>query len=171
MLYSEIMGKLPKNYEEKIGEKQTIARSLTMDGIDIVVRIQKPFEEEDYELTDLKKDGLTPFKVIADSKGKARLEPVPEDYYIVWGTAFIVETWCAATKTVITADFQRGTDQTEEEFAFIVRYMLNNGSDEEIIDLIRSRGIDTQIKIQTSKAKQEPELPLPPKRKQLKKKN
>jgi hypothetical protein len=39
------MTKLPSNPESKIGKPQVIARVINLDGMQVLVRLQKPFEE------------------------------------------------------------------------------------------------------------------------------
>jgi hypothetical protein len=146
------MSDLPSNYEDKIGSPQVIARFVILDGAQVLLRLQKPFEEREYD---------TPAKVVVRVRnGKAMT--VPDETHIKYGTVLVVETWSDATKSVVTTGINKRPDQTEENFAFGVRYMLNNSTDEEIIKVLRLKGIDKQLKFQQGPI--EPNiLPSPPK--------
>lgn len=140
------MPKLPKNYEELIGKPQVIARTIELDGKQVLVRLQKPFEEPAYD------QSLTVKVKLKD--GKPVLEQVPpkrkDDSYIVYGTVLVLEAWSDATKSVVTTGIKKTSDQTEESFSFGVRYMLNNSTDAEIVEVIKAKRLDTQLKFQCS---------------------
>lgn len=154
-----IMTQLPEDYEEKIGKPQVLARVITMDGIQLLVRLQKPFEEAPYE----EQPKPTQVKIIAGKP--VQVKPIDESY-LQFGTCLVVEAWCDATKSVITTGIKKPRDKTEEQFAFGVRYMLNHSTDAEIIEVLKIKGIHNQFKYQTCN-KEDPkvELPQPPKTK------
>jgi hypothetical protein len=156
-----IMTQIPDDAEEKIGKPQILARTLTVDGRQILVRLQRPFEEPDY---DDKPKGVA--VVIRYDNGTPSVAPAPKDEkHIKYGTCLIVETWCDATKTVVTTGIKRPRDQTEEAFAFGVRYMLNNASDQEIIEVLKIKRLDVQLKFQSGPDDAKLNLPKPPKTK------
>lgn len=130
------MTKLPPDPEVKIGTPQIIARTINLDGMQILLRIQKPFEEasEDDKSTD----------------------------HIKYGTALIVEMWSDATKSVITEGIRKPQDQTEEAFQFGVRYMMNHSTDLEIAHVLILKGIHTRLRFQCGKSDTGIRLPKPP---------
>jgi len=130
------MTKLPPDPEIKIGLPQVIARTIMLDGIQVLVRLQKPFEEQ-----------------IEDDKN---------DNQIRYGTALIVEVWSDATKSVITEGVRKPKDQTEEAFQFGVRYMMNHSSDAEIAHVLMLKGIHTRLRYQTGKCDTDIKFPKPP---------
>ena len=149
------MTNLPTNHEDHIGKPQVLARFIVLDGQQVLVRLQKPFEEPDY---DQPKKAV----IVADENG---IREVPDESYIEFGTCLIVETWCDATKSVVTTGIKRPNELTEEAFAFGVRFMLNNASDAEIVEVIKLKKLDIQLKYQTGKDDSELKLPIPPKKK------
>lgn len=145
---------VPVDYEKEIGSPQVLARTMVMDGLNITVRLQKPFEEPDYD------DELK--VVVRIRNGKAHT--VKDESYIQWGTVLVVEMWSDVTKSVVTTGIRKPPDKTEEQFSFGVRYMLNHSTDEEIIKVLRIKGIDKQLKFQQGPVEQV-DLPKPPKQK------
>jgi hypothetical protein len=139
------MTKLPPDPETKIGTPQVIARTLMLDGMLVLVRLQKPFEE-----------------TIEDAKGNAINQ-------VKWGTALIVEVWSDATKSLITEGVRKPKDQTEEAFQFGVRYMMNHSSDQEIAHVLMLKGIHTRLRYQCGKSDTDIKLPKPPKQLEKKK--
>lgn len=140
------MPKLPRNHEQLIGSPQVIARLIEMDGKQLLVRLQKPFEEPTYDDT---------LKVkVTINKGVPKVTPVvkppKDDSYIRYGCALVVECWSEATKSVVTVGVKRTPQQTEEEFAFGVRYMMNHATDDEIVNVLRTKSLDIQLKYQCS---------------------
>jgi hypothetical protein len=152
------MTNLPLDAESKIGKPQVIARLLEIDGRQVLIRLQKPFEEppEDYTVLTTNKAGK---RVI-----EARKAPVyTDDSWIQYGTALIVEAWSDATKSIVTTGIKKPHDKTEEEFAFGCRYMLNHSSDTEIIHILRLKRLDFQLKYQLGEDETAAILPTPPK--------
>jgi hypothetical protein len=139
------MTRLPPNPESKIGKPQVIARLLELDGMHLLLRLQKPFEEPP-------EDNTIKVKIeIVD--GKPKVTPIPktnpnDESYIKYGTALIVEAWSEATKSVVTTGIKKPNDQSEEAFQFGVRYMLNHSTDRELINVLRIKGLDKQLKFQ-----------------------
>lgn len=136
------MTRLPSNPEAKIGTPQVLARLINLDGMQVLVRIQKPFEEppEDTDAED----------------------------YTQYGCALVVEVWSDATKSVITTGVRKPNKDTEEAFQFGVRFMMNHSTDEEIAHVLKHKGIHTQLRFQCGLGDTDINLPKPPK--QLKKK-
>jgi hypothetical protein len=130
------MTKLPPDPETKIGIPQVIARTIMLDGMQVLVRLQKPFEEE-----------------LEEDKGKTQIK---------YGTALVVEVWSDATKSVITEGVKKPSNQTEEKFQFGVRYMLNHSSDAEIAHVLTLKGIHTRLRYQCGKCDTEIKFPKPP---------
>lgn len=152
---------LPHDYEEKIGKPQVLSRVITMDGIQLLVRLQKPFEEAPYEEQESSK--AVQVKIV---NGKPVQVKPKEEYVPEFGTCLVVETWCDATKSVITTGIPKPPDKTPEQFSFGVRYMLNNSTDEEIIEVLKIKRLHLQLKYQTaSKDDIKVDLPKPPKTK------
>lgn len=151
----------PVIHEDKIGKPQILARFLELDGRQVLVRLQKPFEEAEY--TDTPKRAI----IKADEHG---IREVPDESHIRFGTALIVETWCDATKSVITTFIKKPNNFTEEAFSLGVRYMMNNASDSDIVEVIKLKKLDQQIKFQMGKDDSELILPVPPKTPPRKKK-
>jgi hypothetical protein len=137
------MTRLPPDPETKIGTPQVIARVLELDGMQVLVRLQKPFEEA--------------------------LEEDSKEDYIKYGCALIVEVWSDATKCIITEGVKKPRDQTEETFQFGVRYMMNHSSDQEIAHVLMLKGIHTRLRYQCGKSDTNINLPKPPKRLEKKK--
>jgi hypothetical protein len=143
------MTRVPSDPETKIGKPQVIARLVNLDGMQVLVRLQKPFEE-----------------AIEDENKK----PNPKDEsYIKYGTALIAEVWSDATRSVITDGIKKPYDQSEEAFQFGVRYMLNHSSDEEIAHILKLKGIHTRLRYQCGLDETSARLPKPPKRLEKKK--
>jgi hypothetical protein len=137
------MTKLPSDPETKIGTPQVIARVIDLNGMQVLVRLQKPFEEAS-----------------EDNKSEE---------YIRYGTALIVELWSDATKSIITEGVKKPKEQTEEAFQFGVRYMMNHSSDAEIAHVLMLKGIHTRLRYQCGKSDTDVRLPKPPKRLEKKK--
>jgi hypothetical protein len=130
------MSKLPSDPEKKIGSPQVIARLIIIDGMQVLVRLQKPFEEQN--------------------------EDKPDEEYIHYGTALICEVWSDATKSIITEGVKRPREQTEEAFQFGVRYMMNHSSDEELIHVLKIKGVHTRLRFQCGLDDTKVVLPVPP---------
>lgn len=140
------MTKVPADIESKIGTPQVIARLVDLDGMQVLVRLQKPFEEPPDE-----------------DNGQ------PKGNYIRYGTALVIELWSDATKSVITDGIKKPNDQTEEAFQFGVRYMLNHSTDKEIAHVLKLKGIHTRLRYQCGLSDTAVNLPKPPKRLEKKK--
>jgi hypothetical protein len=119
------MTKLPSDPELKIGKPQVIARVINLDGMQVLVRLQKPFEE-------------------------APEEDKPSSQ-VRYGPALIVEAWSDATKSIITEGVRKPKEQTEETFQFGVRYMMNHSSDAEIAHVLMLKGIHTTVALPVRK--------------------
>lgn len=132
--------KVPKEFVSKIGTPQKLFRNITVDGIDVLIRLQKPFEEKPDE------DDMAGF--IMDSEGVMRsIEEVEGDAWMEFGTCIIIEAWSDASQSIVTQGIRKSETQTDEEFAFGARYMLNNGTEEEWLDVIKKRKLDRILKI------------------------
>lgn len=152
------MTRLPSNPESKIGKPQVIARLLELDGMQVLLRLQKPFEEPP-------EDNAVEIKIELVN-GKPKATPLPirnpnDESYIKYGTALIVEAWSESTKSVVTTGIKKPFDQTEEAFQFGVRYMLNHSTDRELINVLRIKGLDKQLKFQCGLEDTAIILPMP----------
>ena len=157
------MTQIPKDSEAQIGKPQVIARLLEIDGLQCLLRLQKPFEEPPEDTT----------SCVIDKTGKKHIQTVKaqkykDDEYIQYGAALIVEAWSDATKSVVTTGIKKPHDQTEEAFAFGVRYMMNHSTDTELVNILRIKRIDQQLKFQLGLDDTAVILPAPP-QKELKK--
>lgn len=137
------MTRVPSDAEAQIGKPQVLARLIYLDGMQILVRLQKPFEEPPED----------------DDK-----KPDPKDEtHIRYGTALIFEVWSDATKSVVTDGIKKPHDQTEEAFQFGVRYMLNHSTDAEIIHVLKLKSIHKRLRFQCGMDDTDIKLPKPPK--------
>lgn len=132
--------KIPQEYVKKIGTPQKLFRTLIVDGVEVLIRLQKPFEEKPDD------DDMAGF--IMDSEGVMReLSEVEGDAWMEYGTCIIVEAWSEASQSIVTQGIRKSETQSDEEFAFGARYMLNNGTEEEWLDVIKKRKLDRVLKL------------------------
>lgn len=133
-----IMRTPPHNAEEIIGPDQKICRFINLDGKQIIVRLQKPFDEP----------------------------PDDEDELQFWepyGTVVVVETWSKATGTVVGIPIFKPEDQSDEFYSYAVRSMLNFASDDQILLFLRAKKIDRTLKFIANNKETQLKLPKPPK--------
>ena len=138
-----IMTRVPPDAEDKIGKPQVLARLISLDGMQVLVRLQKPFEEPPED-------------------DNAKRDPKDESH-IRYGTALIAEVWSDATKSVVTDGIKKPQDQTEEAFQFGVRYMMNHSTDAEIAHVLMLKGIHKRLRFQCGLDDTANKLPKPPK--------
>lgn len=134
---------IPEEYLNKIGGPQKLSRTIELDGLELLLRLQKPFEEPPEDL------GLPLNFELDEENNLISFDMVfqdPEDW-MEFGTCLIVEAWSEATQSVITQGIRKAEHQTDEEFTFGVRYMLNRGTDEEWIEVIKNRKLDKILKV------------------------
>ena len=134
---------------KKIGSPQKICRVVDLDGLEVVVRLQKPFEELAQEITMLFN---LDFDVESNTFSLDSSIKQPDIEFETYGTCVVIEAWSDVTESVISHGIIASEGQTQEEFAFSVRYMMNNGSDEEWLEVLRNRGIDKVLKFACNNA-------------------
>lgn len=115
--------------------KQKIARLIEVEGVEVLIRLQKPLEEppESVKVTFEMKDGVPTLNY--------------DDSWQEFGTCVIVESWSEATGTVITQGIRKALDQSDEQFSFSARYLLNSGTDEQWVEILKARKVDKVIKM------------------------
>lgn len=119
--------------------EQKIVRQLKLGDLDLIIRLQKPFEEP---------EGGAPVSVTFRINTRTgETTEIPDESYIEYGTAIVIEAWSNVTESVVTQGITKGEHQTEAEFAFGARYMLNNGTDEEWIEVLKARKLDKVFKL------------------------
>jgi hypothetical protein len=132
--------KIPKDYISKIGTPQKISRIIQFGDLNLLIRLQKPFEEPPDA------EEMTGF--IVDTEGKiSEFEGFDGDTWMEYGTCLIIEAWSEASQSIVTQGIRKNDTQTDEEFAFGARYMLNNGTDEEWLEVITKRKLDKILKL------------------------
>lgn len=114
--------------------KQKIARLINMDGIDVLIRLQKPFEEppENVKLQ----------LQMVNGKPKVYVEDWQE-----FGTCVIVESWSDATGCVFTHGIRKSDEQSDDQFTSAAKYLLNVGTDDQWIDVLKRRKIDKMLNL------------------------
>jgi hypothetical protein len=124
--------KIPNELAKTVGSPQKIVRQIKLGDLDVMIRLQKPFEEPE--------DGKVNISLRIDTKGN--ISEVPDESYIEFGTAIVVEAWSDVTNSVVTQGIRKSDGQTEAQFAFGAQYMMNNGTDKQWLEVLQARRID-----------------------------
>lgn len=129
-----------------ISGPQKVARLIYLGDIQVVARLQKPMVEDPEDIMETISAALP--------AGYS----LPEGFIIEeWdndGTTLVFEAWCEATETVISFTVVAGDEQDEEDFTKGCRYLLNEGTDDEIISVLEKQNLLPVIKLVCKKYNQ-----------------
>lgn len=120
--------KISEELAAEVGKPQKISRNIKLNGLDILIRLQKPLEEPSEN---------DPNNYIFTESGDSFVADIEHDY----GTCIIIEAWSEATQTVMTQGIHREPEQANEDFEFAARYFLNKATDEEWLDTLNKKGV------------------------------
>lgn len=112
-------------------DAQRVARTVDLNGIPVVLRIQMPLEEDPVD--------------VFEQMGLSLPEGVEIEGFMEYDPTLVIEAWCDATQSVLSFPVTKEDSDDIEDFVTGMKFLMNGATEEQALDIIKTYGLDKVI--------------------------